>query len=138
MSKKLSILILAGAIAFTPAMACEDIKISNKDLKMESYNFSGTKELIATEGKLKIILKNTSDKEIIAWSGLFNCNNALGDHVIELGLKDENANIQPNETDSATFKDYAFGWGDNAWDIIANGIDTNYSCQLDVKKVALK
>ena len=34
--KKLSTLILAGAIAFVPAMACEDIKISNKENSLKN------------------------------------------------------------------------------------------------------
>ena len=137
--KKLSTYILAGAIAVAPVMACEKSKVNERQLQMISYEFD-SKNVLGDfkEAYVRIKLENISDKEIIAWSGSFKCDNALGDQVINLGLKDENANIKAGSKDAGSWKDNAFGWGNDNWDVVASGNAENYSCKLDIKKVATK
>ncbi len=131
-------LIIILTVLFTTVTAqAHEFEVSDQGIALKSYDFSGKKDILGMdEGTLYLTIANTSDAEIIAWSGTFICDNALGDQVISIGLKDENANLPVDFEDAGTFKKSAFM--DDSWTTIATGDSENYNCRLTSIRTAKK
>jgi hypothetical protein len=128
----LSIAILVGLVV--PAQAHE-FEVSGKGISMKFYNFSGEKDILNMDnGTLTLNLQNDTDQEIIAWSGRFQCDNALGDAVINIKIKSENANLPAGESTQGQWGNSAFM--SDSWEAIAKGKAKNYNCELNEIKVA--
>ena len=132
--KKLMIM-TAILMGLSVSAQAHEFEVSGKGISMTGYNFSGEKDILGMDnGTLTLDLQNDTDREIIAWSGRFQCDNALGDAVINIKIKSENANLPAGESTQGQWKNSAFL--DDSWEAIALGKAKNYVCELNEIKVA--
>ena len=132
--KKL-IIMTAILVGLSVSAQAHEFEVSGKGISMTGFNFSGKKDIPDMDnGKLTVELQNDTDSEIIAWSGRFQCDNALGDAVINIGIKSENANLPAGESTQGRWESSAFM--SDSWTAIAKGKAKNYNCELNELKVA--
>tara|TARA_Y100001937_G_scaffold118200_1_gene172302 strand:+ start:335 stop:778 length:444 start_codon:yes stop_codon:yes gene_type:complete len=123
------LIIIITLLITTLTAQAHEFTVSDQGIALKSYDFHGKKDILGMdEGTLYITIANTTDAEIIAWSGTFICDNALGDQVITVGLKDENANLSVDGENAGSFVKSAFM--DDSWSTIATGDSENYNCRL--------
>lgn len=130
-------LIIMTAILMGLAMPAQahEFEVSGRGISMTGYNFSGQKDILGMDnGTLTLDLRNDTDREIIAWSGRFQCDNALGEAVINVKIKSENENLPAGESTQGRWESSAFL--DDSWTAIATGKARNYVCELNEIKVA--
>lgn len=132
--KKL-IIMTAVLMGLSTSAQAHEFEVSGKGISMTGYNFSGEKDILGMDnGTLTVDLKNDTSSEIIAWSGRFQCDNALGDAVINVKIKSENANLPAGESTQGRWENSAFL--SDSWTAIATGKAKNYVCELNELKVA--
>ena len=132
--KKL-IIMTAILVGLSVSAQAHEFEVSGKGISMTGYNFSGEKDILNMHnGTLTLDIQNDTSSEIIAWSGRFQCDNALGDAVINVKIKSENANLPAGESTQGQWSNSAFM--SDSWEAIALGKAKNYNCELNELKVA--